>query len=106
MGLCRSTATYSPVEGEALEKQGWSVIEKGADPKYGCKMQCEITGGMEEPGDQRASAGDYVVCGQSSSLIFILQTLLLISPEGCPFPPLIPDPIRNHKRGRKTGVGG
>lgn len=43
-----------------MEKQGQDVMEKDADPKNGCKMQCEITGGMEEPGDQRASTSYYV----------------------------------------------
>lgn len=42
-----------------------------------------------------------MVCSQSCSLIFILPTCLLISPEGCPFPSHSPKPIRNHKRVRK-----
>lgn len=94
------------VGGGASEKQGWSadsVIEKGADPAKGCKMQCEITGGTEEQGDQRASAGYCKVCRQGCSLIFILQAILLISLEGCPFPPCTPNPVRNHKRPRKVG---
>lgn len=58
-----------------MEKQERGVIEKGADPKDGCKMQCEITGGMEEPGDQRASAGCYVTAwsGQQPKLPFDLH---------------------------------
>lgn len=60
------------------------------------------TGHRRTHRDQRVSAGCYMVCCQSRSLIFILQTLLLISPEGCPFPPHILNPIRNHKRARKV----
>lgn len=77
-----------------------------ADPRKACKMQCEITGGTKEHRDQRASAGYYGHCmvySQGFSLIFILQTILLISPESCPFPPHTPSPIRNHKRARKVG---
>lgn len=65
-------------------------------------MQLEITRGVEEHIEIRESASYHMVCRQSRSLIFILQTLLLISPEGCPFPPRIRNPIRNHKRARKV----
>lgn len=91
---CRSCSL-----GEIRVECNW----EGCSPRKGCKMQFEITGGMEGHGDQRVFAGNYVVCSQSCSLIFILQTLLLISPEGSPFPPHTPNPIRNHKRARKVG---
>lgn len=51
--------TYTLAGGGALKKHAWGVIEKDGDPWKGCKMQCEITGGMEEDGDQRAPAGHY-----------------------------------------------
>lgn len=76
-------------------------------PGKGAKSMVRLQGYWEH-GDQRASAsyyGCYVVCSQGCSLIFILQTILLISPEGCPFPLHTLNPIRNHKRAKKVRSG-
>lgn len=65
-------------------------------------MQLEITRGVKNTKRSGESASYYMVCRQSRSLIFILQTFIINSPEGCPFPPHILNPIRNHKRARKV----
>lgn len=82
----------------ADEEQEWGrdrVVEKHTDPRKVCKMSCEITG-------EQRSESQRVVCSQGCSFIFILQTRLLISPEGSPFPPHTPNPTWNH-RARKLG---
>lgn len=69
-------------------------------PGRGTKCHLKLQG---VPGVQRSESHS-VVCNQGCALIFILQTISLISPEGCPFPPLTPNPIYNHKGQERSGV--
>lgn len=77
---------YKLVEGGALEKPRRSIIESGLDPKNGCKMQCEMTAGVAEHGDQRASA--WILQVLQPKLPFDLQPsdLIINLPGGLPFP--------------------
>lgn len=71
------------------------------DPRKGCKMMCETTWGTQCAEIRKPLHG----LQSRLSLIFILQTTLLISPEGCPFSPHTPIPIWNHKVQERLGVG-